>query len=139
MNMDEDTWIVSACSLVPIAKQGLILVISKGSDKNMLVPNMPPDWQFIVLTQPDVKSHTLIFSTEQSSGLHCKMHDHQHCWALKDESTFKRKDHLLQQLAEDERGLWGCSRLCCFLPASYNSQGRGVAVFYLNRISYYLG
>lgn len=33
MNMDENIWIGSVCSSVTIAKQGLILVISKGSDK----------------------------------------------------------------------------------------------------------
>lgn len=109
-------------------------MISKGSDKNMLVPNMSPDWQFIALRGPDVKSHMLIFSTEQASGLHCKMH-HRHMLifstqqssglccrmhhrrrallsgertaALKDKSPFRRTEHLLQQLAEGERGLLG--------------------------------
>lgn len=83
MNMDEDIWIGSVCSSVTIAKQGLILVISKGSDKNMLVPCMPPDWQFIALRGPDVKSHMLIFSTEQSFGLCSEMHQWQRCWTVR--------------------------------------------------------
>lgn len=33
MNMDEDIWIGLVCLSVTIAKPGLILVISKGSDK----------------------------------------------------------------------------------------------------------
>lgn len=65
--MDKDIWIGSVCLSVTFAKQGLILVISKGSDKNMLVPNMPPHWQFMALRGPHVQSHMLIFSVEQSS------------------------------------------------------------------------
>lgn len=166
MNMDEDIWIGSVCSSVTIAKQGLILVISKGSDKNMLVPNMSPDWQFIALRGPDVKSHMLIFSTEQASGLHCKMHrrhmlifsteqssglccrmhhHRRHCWAVGDRQPWKTRARsgersiCYSSWQRGSGGFWGRSRLCCRLPASYdNHQGRGDAMFYLNCTSYLL-
>lgn len=143
MNMDEDIWIGSVCSSVTIAKQGLILVISKGSDKNMLVPSMPPDWQFIALWGPDVKSHMLIFSTEQCSGLCCKMHHRRHCRAVSEQQPGKPRAlsgerHICcSSWQRGSGGFSGCSRLCCWLLASGDhDQGRGDAIFYLNCTSY---
>lgn len=119
MNMDEDIWIGSVCSSVTIAKQGLILVISKGSDKNMLVPCMPPDWQFISHREPDVKSHMLTFSTQQSFGLHSKMHQCWQCWTEQTtvwkriECSGKRSVHCSAwQRDRGSRGVRGCSGLC---------------------------
>ena len=143
MNMDEDIWIGSVCSSVTITKQGLILVISKGSDKNMLVPNMPPDWQFIALRGPDVKSHMLIFSTEQSSGFRCKTHRRRHRWAASEWQPWRtralsgERSICCSSWQRRSGGFGGCSRLCCRLPASHNNnQGRGDAILYLNCTSY---
>lgn len=129
----------------------------------MLVPNVPPDWQFIALRGPDVKSHMLILSTEQSSGLCFKMHHHHmsifsreqssgscwkrhrgcHCWAVSEQQPWRtralsgKSSICCSSWQRESGGCWGCSRLCCRLLASYGDhQGRGREIFYLNCTSY---
>lgn len=125
----------------------------------MLVPNVPPDWQFIALRGPDVKSHLLILSTKHSSGLRFKMHYHHmsifsreqssglcckthrscHCWAVSEQQPWKtralsgKSSICCSSWQRGSGGCRGCSRLCCRLLASYGDhRERGHEISYLN-------